>query len=185
MLLSVDGTTSLSKTSMEKVATAPLEPRRLSPETCADVGVTGSFPAEADGGGGGGSSPPPRGAVIFAAAPPPPRARSPGRSASCIGLGLAPAIRRDSGGGREREGAGTNPKTSGRDRERFSSCRLRLGSPSRGNKRKRREGSRVKKQRDWPCVPAAYLYFDPTADELLGWRAGARRRSEASVWGAF
>ena len=107
MLLSVDGTTSLSKTSMEKVATAPLEPRRLSPaETYADVGVTGSFPAAA--GGGGGSSPPPRGAVIFAAAPPPPRARPPGRSASCIGLGLAPEIRRDSGWG---ERAGTNPKT--------------------------------------------------------------------------
>jgi hypothetical protein len=46
MLLSVEGTTSLSKTSMEKVAMAALlDPRRLSPDACADVGVVGSFAA--------------------------------------------------------------------------------------------------------------------------------------------
>jgi hypothetical protein len=76
MLLNVDGTTSLSNTSMEKVAmAAPLDPRRFKPccpDASPDVGVTGSpamVCAAADddgGGGGGGSSPPPRGAVISA-----------------------------------------------------------------------------------------------------------------------
>ena len=144
MLLSVDGTTSLSKTSMEKVAMpAPLDPRRLSPDPSADVGVTGSFPAACpaaadDGGGGGGSSPPPRGAVIFAAAPPP-RARSPGRSSCCIGLGLAPENRgiqaeREGGNGHKPQTARPRPRTL---RRLPPPVPLRLGSPSRGNKRRR------------------------------------------------
>jgi hypothetical protein len=107
MLLSVDGTTSLSKTSIEKVAMpAPLDPRRLSPDTSAEVGVTGSFPAACPAAAedGGGSSPPPRGAVIFAAAPPPPpSASSQRRSSCCIGLGLAPEIMGGSDGERENE----------------------------------------------------------------------------------
>lgn len=57
MLLNVDGTTSLSNTSMENVAIAALlDPRRFSPACCPDmsidVGVSGSFgtpdDAEAD-----------------------------------------------------------------------------------------------------------------------------------------
>ena len=70
MLLSEDGTTSLSKTSMEKAAmAAPLDPRRLSPDACADVGVLGSVieaAAAAADAVDDGTSPPPRGAVISA-----------------------------------------------------------------------------------------------------------------------
>lgn len=93
MLLSVDGTTSLSKTSIEKVAMpAPLDPRRLSPDTSAEVGVTGSFPAAC-----------PAAAEDGAAPPPPPSASSQRRSSCCIGLGLAPEIMGGSDGERENE----------------------------------------------------------------------------------
>lgn len=64
-----------------------------------------------------------------------PRTVSRRSSSRCIGLGLAPENR---GIRAEREGTDTNPKPRGRDRERFAAAfRLRLGSPSRGNKRRR------------------------------------------------